>query len=514
MKIKVSHIDANPHRDLTRNPLSEEQVAKLIDSIGRTGFWDNLVVRQHPDHSDRYQLAYGHNRLEACRRLAVEWVELPIRDLSDYDMLCCMVDENNTQQSITPRIVFENVTAALCLAEKQLNSTENVEQFNGLVKNSRLSSLKDVNIWRPNEYAKAKESISDSGDGLGVFFIKHFMPDGTVPRDETLQNAIDSYYADRRKAAALKREAEARDARAKAEEEARIRHEEARLLREQEAAALREKQEAERKEREAARQAEEATRQANEAARDAALAEQNRQQKAKQDADRNARQANEAHTRKTKDAEKKKREAKDHHDRELRERKKSERMDYAGVDRHLLEKLPTTQHMNGVVTLIKRHSIPKEHHAELIEAACGWSSDGNSTNKAGTSIAVKGAEWWDIRSGERAKRLEQSSIQARMERMRKEFGNIPFADKVFSIAEKFQAHSNSAKNDLAKCSEYFNTLSPHEAERFGKYLSSIKENCVDWMDAMIGELHESCKPVEKDITPLAPKALEYQEEVV
>ena len=66
MKILVSQIDPNPHRDLERNPISEEQVAKIIESMKQTGFWDNVVVRPHPQAAGRYQLAYGHNRIAAC----------------------------------------------------------------------------------------------------------------------------------------------------------------------------------------------------------------------------------------------------------------------------------------------------------------------------------------------------------------------------------------------------------------------------------------------------------------
>ncbi len=47
-------------------------------------------------------------------------------ELGDYAMLCCMIDENNTQQQITPKIVFENVIAALTLVERFLNSTKKV----------------------------------------------------------------------------------------------------------------------------------------------------------------------------------------------------------------------------------------------------------------------------------------------------------------------------------------------------------------------------------------------------
>lgn len=260
MRIKITQIDPNPNRDLVRNPISDEQVTKVMESISRTGFWDNLVVRQHPEISDRYQLAYGHNRIEACRRLQIEEVDLPVRELSDYDMYCCMVDENNTQQSVTPKIIFENVTAALILAERLLMSTKNVEEFNGLVKLKTLSLGKE-SFFSSVQYGQAKSAISESGDGLGVDFLQHFMP--TPIRNETLQNAIDSYYADRRKRAAAQREAEAR---ALAEQEWIKAERQSEISREAEEAwkmAEWKRKEADRKAREAIRQAEEAAKKAD-----------------------------------------------------------------------------------------------------------------------------------------------------------------------------------------------------------------------------------------------------------
>ena len=67
-EIPVSAIDPNPHRDFGRNPVKPEQVSRLVESIGRTGFWDNVVVREHPAREGRYQLAYGHTRLAAYAR--------------------------------------------------------------------------------------------------------------------------------------------------------------------------------------------------------------------------------------------------------------------------------------------------------------------------------------------------------------------------------------------------------------------------------------------------------------
>ncbi len=52
-------------------------------------------------------------------------------------------------------------------------------------------------FWRAQEYGKAKEAIAETGDGLGKDVVKHFLPRHAVPGNETLQNAIDSHYAER-----------------------------------------------------------------------------------------------------------------------------------------------------------------------------------------------------------------------------------------------------------------------------------------------------------------------------
>lgn len=510
MKLKVSQIDPNPNRDLVRNPISDDQVTKVMESISRTGFWDNLVVRLHPEHSDRYQLAYGHNRIEACRRLQIEEVDLPVRELSDYDMYCCMVDENNTQQSVTPKIIFENVTAALILAERLLNLTKNVEEFNELVKTSHLSLGKGVKFWRINDYEKAIFAISEEGDGLGVDFLQHFMP--TPIRNETLQNAIDSYYAGRRKRAAAQREAEARAAAERERAESERKAEEARKAEDARKAAERERAEAERKAREAEQAALKAAEKADEEARRLALNERKKQEAARKEAERKAKAESDKKAAAEKAAAKAKKEAEEQQKKAEREKAKGERMEYAGVDRDLLEQLPSTSHMNDVVALIKKHKIPSSFHAKLIDEAKGWSPNGPSTERSGTAISIKGSEWWDIYSGARADRMLENAARQKYEEMRRKFGASPFHQVILNIIEKFGSANTAARSNMEPCKEYFSTLSPDQAARVVKNLTTIKNDCNTWIDAVIRELQDTCQPKERDVTPkpFPSPCLEYQ----
>jgi len=509
MKILISSIDANPHRDLARNPVSEEQVTSLVNSINRNKFWNNLVVRPHPEISCRYQLAYGHNRIEACRRIGIEEVDLQVFELTEYAMFCCMVDENATQQQITPKIVFENVTAAIALAERLLRSTENVNDFNELLKSSMRSGGNALTIWTAINYSQAKNSIDENGDGLGKDFIHHFMPKGSAPSDETLQNAIDSYYSDRRKRAADKREAESREKARLAEIERAELNRQAQEKREAELKAQSEANEAARKQREAIDAAKRATQEANEQARLDAIEEEKIQRKTKDKALADAKKASEEKEKLIKASTKKAKESSDHSDKADKEKAKSERIDFAGVDRDLLEQLDSTSKMNDVVKLIKKNKIPKEFHAELIEVAKGWSPDGTSSEKAGTSVSVKGFSWWDEKSGNRAKRFDDMNKKSKDDAMRKKFGDYPFETTVFNFVERLKDGNAGPLNDLKRCSEYFYSLNTERLDRLHSVLSSIRQNHNEVMDELLAKIDDLRKPIEKDITPVT-KMLNYQ----
>src|SRR4249919_92080 len=90
VKIDVTRILPNPHRDLSRNPIRPEQVANILESINRNGFWDNLVVREAPGKAGYYELAYGHHRMDAVVKAGITTVDLPVRVISDWEMFQSM----------------------------------------------------------------------------------------------------------------------------------------------------------------------------------------------------------------------------------------------------------------------------------------------------------------------------------------------------------------------------------------------------------------------------------------
>ena len=114
MRIRLKRLRANPFRNLPTYPIDRRKVEKLKSSIKRTTFWDNIVVRPHPNGDALYfQIAYGHHRLEALRELYDEdhKIGVIVRDLGDEQMLKMMAAENDDAYDLTPVVVAETVQA-------------------------------------------------------------------------------------------------------------------------------------------------------------------------------------------------------------------------------------------------------------------------------------------------------------------------------------------------------------------------------------------------------------------
>lgn len=113
MKVSLERVEYNPYRNLKRYPIDKEQVARLRQSIEDLGFWDNLLIRAHPEKRGWYQLAYGHHRLEAAKDYGITTADLAVRDLDDDQMALIMATENATQRNVSAAAAADAVAAAV-----------------------------------------------------------------------------------------------------------------------------------------------------------------------------------------------------------------------------------------------------------------------------------------------------------------------------------------------------------------------------------------------------------------
>jgi ParB-like chromosome segregation protein Spo0J len=73
-----------PHPD-NPNLMSRANFAKLVRHIERTGRYEPLVVRPHPERAGDFQIINGHHRCEALRQLGHETADVVVWDASDEE---------------------------------------------------------------------------------------------------------------------------------------------------------------------------------------------------------------------------------------------------------------------------------------------------------------------------------------------------------------------------------------------------------------------------------------------
>ncbi len=112
MKLELKDIQPNPFRRTDRYPVIREKIEQLKESIEKTGFWENIVVRQV---DGKYQIAYGHNRLQALKEMYPGSMEFDwhVRKLSDTEMIQMMARENAEIYRSNIQATIETVRATV-----------------------------------------------------------------------------------------------------------------------------------------------------------------------------------------------------------------------------------------------------------------------------------------------------------------------------------------------------------------------------------------------------------------
>jgi ParB-like chromosome segregation protein Spo0J len=116
--VQLSAIEPNPYRHFEKYQLSEEKIQGLINSYANSGFWDGSIqARPHPKKQGKYQIAFGHHRIEAAKRVNIEQVGLVVANRTNADMLKMMADENREEFRSDARVTVETLAAVIEAAD-------------------------------------------------------------------------------------------------------------------------------------------------------------------------------------------------------------------------------------------------------------------------------------------------------------------------------------------------------------------------------------------------------------
>jgi hypothetical protein len=121
--IKVDRLDPNPWRDSSGAAtwesvaevygFDEVKLKELQDSYATNGVWAGVHVRRV---DSRYQLAFGHHRVEAARRMGIKEIPAIVAELEDADMLRMMASENSEEYGHDFRLGVMNAVEAVVKA--------------------------------------------------------------------------------------------------------------------------------------------------------------------------------------------------------------------------------------------------------------------------------------------------------------------------------------------------------------------------------------------------------------
>ena len=92
--LSLDVIDPSPFRDLKRFPLNEENVNDLVAKMTSSGVLPATGGISVRVKGDRYELAYGHHRTEALRRMGHTKIEVLVADIDDEHMVKYLASEN------------------------------------------------------------------------------------------------------------------------------------------------------------------------------------------------------------------------------------------------------------------------------------------------------------------------------------------------------------------------------------------------------------------------------------
>jgi len=181
--IPMANLNKNPHRDFKMATIREETVQSLMGSVEKTDFWNNCDTRikdntladgsviteqaqiqalfdaGHDWSGEQFELAFGHHRLEALKRLDWESVVLPVRYITDEMMLHMMAEENKSGYGGNTGVICETVHKTTLVINETL---QKYETFADYKKENKLFSTK-----KAFENAKA--------DGVGFRKVKEFL---------------------------------------------------------------------------------------------------------------------------------------------------------------------------------------------------------------------------------------------------------------------------------------------------------------------------------------------------
>jgi len=159
MRVELKSLQPNPMRDFTVDPIDDEVVGRLKESIKEDGFWGGVVCRRTKHNgSGVVQIAAGHHRIKAAISAGIREADIFVGDIDDAGLIRIYARENATQRGNAGTALAGSVAAAIRFLAKAVLTGSRAEK-----------------IFSPrSSFEQAADSIT-SDRGLGREIIVRFL---------------------------------------------------------------------------------------------------------------------------------------------------------------------------------------------------------------------------------------------------------------------------------------------------------------------------------------------------
>ncbi len=114
LKVALKDILPNPYRNEKVFVLNADKIDALLRSFTNSDFWDGSIqARPSKTHTDKYEIAFGHHRVEAARLHGYEAIGIVVSELTNEKMLHMMADENANEYQHDARVTIETLRAVI-----------------------------------------------------------------------------------------------------------------------------------------------------------------------------------------------------------------------------------------------------------------------------------------------------------------------------------------------------------------------------------------------------------------
>lgn len=111
MLVELKKLKPNPCREFAVDPIDEDSVAALAQSIKDNGFWGGVVLRQ--TDNGEIQIGAGHHRIDAAMKAGIKTADLFVGRFDDPAMIRIYATENATQRGNSSTAIAGSVASAI-----------------------------------------------------------------------------------------------------------------------------------------------------------------------------------------------------------------------------------------------------------------------------------------------------------------------------------------------------------------------------------------------------------------